>query len=164
MWRRVVWRVNCRPVYTFRVTSQLASLFSDTSLRILNSGSHNLTGSMFDICYSSKGIRRQRWNSVIYPVFLLTSCHLPRQLIYVSAGLYTWTHEEKELWFPHRQICRRYKPHQCIVCIKSPTRCIFSYVFILKFVFYTFRTDTPFIVRRLRITVRPDQQHGVYCD
>jgi hypothetical protein len=29
----------------------------------------------------------------------------------------------------------------------------FSYVFILKFVLYVFRTDTPFIISSLRITV-----------
>ena len=38
-------------------------------------------------------------------------------------------------------------------CINSPTRRIFSYVFILKFSLCMFRTDTPFIIRSLRITV-----------
>ena len=39
------------------------------------------------------------------------------------------------------------------VCINSPTRCNFSCVFILKFALYMLRTDTPFIIRSLRITV-----------
>ena len=41
----------------------------------------------------------------------------------------------------------------CSHRIKSPTRCTFSYVFILKFKLYMFRTDTPFISTSLRITV-----------
>ena len=44
---------------------------------------------------------------------------------------------------------------RCIAinCIKSPTRCNFSYVFILQFALYMFRADTPFIISSLHIAV-----------
>ena len=42
--------------------------------------------------------------------------------------------------------------------IKSPTKLTFSCVFILKFALHMFRTDTPFIVSSLRITV-----HAAVC-
>jgi len=87
------WRVNSWRVYTFRVTSRLASIFSDTLLKTSNSASYHLTGSMFEIYYSSRGICRQPWNSVASALYLLAPSHLPCQLIYVSAGLYMWAHE-----------------------------------------------------------------------
>ena len=46
-----------------------------------------------------------------------------------------------------------YRPCIVINCIKSPTGCTFSCVFILKFTLCMFRTDTPFIVGSLRVTV-----------
>ena len=38
-------------------------------------------------------------------------------------------------------------------CVKNPTRCSFSCVFILKFAFYMFRTDTHIIIWSLCVTV-----------
>ena len=46
-----------------------------------------------------------------------------------------------------------YIPCIIINCIKSPTRCTFSCVFILKFALYMFRKDTPFIISSLHMTV-----------
>jgi hypothetical protein len=80
MWRRVVCRVNFRRVYNFRVTFQLASNFSDTPLKTSNSASHHSTWNIFEICHTSRVIRRQPWNSVTCALFLLAPCHLSRQL------------------------------------------------------------------------------------
>jgi len=118
MWPRDVWRVNFRHVYTFRVTSRLTSIFRDNLLKTSNSASHHSTGTIFDIRYSSRGIRRRPWNSVTCPLFLVASCHLPRRLTDVSAGLYMWVHEGKRsVISASTDLHSYYQLHQCRVLI-----------------------------------------------
>lgn len=120
MWPRGVWRVNFRHVCTFRVTSRLTSIFSDNLLKTSNSASHHSTGTMFDICYSSTGIHHQPWNSVTRALFLVASCHRPRQLTSVSAGLYMWVHEGKwSVVSASTDLHIYYQLHQCRVFIQG---------------------------------------------
>jgi hypothetical protein len=57
-----------------------------------------------------------------------------------------------------------YRPCIVINCIKSPRICTFSYVFILKFNSYMFRTDTPFIIRSLRVPVHTPYERPLARD
>ena len=51
-------------------------------------------------------------------------------------------------------VTKQHGREQDKICyVKRPTRCTFSYVFILKFALYMFRTNSAFIIRSSHITL-----------